>query len=160
MCSSDLDLADVLRDVVDERFAFVRYGESLASSQPTFDPLAQALSQPHHLIDEVLHRLTLAAVQQHQPTLVLLSVPFPGALYGALRIAQTIKQHQPHITVCLGGGYVNTELRDLREPRLFDFVDVVTLDAGERPLLALVDHLQGHRTMRRDRKSTRLNSSH
>ena len=143
------DIADVLRDVVDERFAFVRYGESLASSQPTFDPLAQALSQPHHLIDEVLHRLTLAAVQQHQPTLVLLSVPFPGALYGALRIAQTIKQHHPHITLCLGGGYVNTELRDLREPRLFDFVDVVTLDAGERPLLALVDHLQGHRSMRR-----------
>ena len=34
------DLADVLRDAVDPRFEFVRYAESLAQSQPTFDPLA------------------------------------------------------------------------------------------------------------------------
>ena len=38
------DLADVLRDAVDERFAFVRYAESLASSQPSFDPMAAALA--------------------------------------------------------------------------------------------------------------------
>ncbi|MDO9291098.1 MAG: radical SAM protein, partial [Hydrogenophaga sp.] len=40
------DLADVLRDAVDKRFEFVRYAESLASSQPTFDPLAAALAAP------------------------------------------------------------------------------------------------------------------
>jgi hypothetical protein len=34
----------------------------------------------------------------------------------------------------LGGGFVNTELRELTEPRVFDFFDFVTLDAGERPL--------------------------
>ena len=38
------DLADVLRDVVDPRFEFVRYGESLAGSQVSFEPLAQALA--------------------------------------------------------------------------------------------------------------------
>ena len=38
------DLADVLRDAVDPRFEFVRYAESLAGSQPTFEPLAQALA--------------------------------------------------------------------------------------------------------------------
>lgn len=37
------DLSDVLRDAVDERFEFVRYAESLAGSQPTFTPLADAL---------------------------------------------------------------------------------------------------------------------
>ena len=31
------DLADVLRDAIDPRFEFVRYAESLAGSQPTFD---------------------------------------------------------------------------------------------------------------------------
>ncbi|NDG16328.1 MAG: radical SAM protein, partial [Betaproteobacteria bacterium] len=31
------DIADVLRDAVDPRFEFVRYGESLASSQSHFD---------------------------------------------------------------------------------------------------------------------------
>ena len=143
------DLADVLRDVVDARFEFVRYGESLAGSQVSFEPLAQALAAPRHWIDETLHQLTLAALHRHQPDVVLLSVPFPGAMYGALRIAQSLKAQAPHLTIALGGGYVNTELRELKEPRLFDFVDVVTLDAGERPVLSVIEHQQGRRSRER-----------
>ena len=143
------DLVDVLRDAVDSRFEFVRYGESLAGSQATFEPLAAALAAPLTLIDEILQSLTLKALEKHQPTLVLLSVPFPGAVYAAFRIAQCIKQHHPHIHIALGGGFVNTELRELTEPRVFDYVDFVTLDSGERPLLALLEHLQGQRATAR-----------
>ncbi|MEX1165404.1 MAG: radical SAM protein, partial [Hydrogenophaga sp.] len=139
------DLADVLRDAVDPRFEFVRYAESLASSQPCFDPLAKALDAPKTLIDELLIELTLAEVAQHQPTLVLLSVPFPGSVYAALRMGQAIKAAHPTVKIALGGGYVNTELRELKEPRLFNFVDFVTLDSGERPLLSLIEHLNGQR---------------
>ncbi len=143
------DLADVLRDAVDNRFEFVRYGESLAGSQATFEPLADALAAPLTLMDENLQALTLKAISHHQPNLVLLSVPFPGAVYAAFRIAQCIKQHHPHIQIALGGGFVNTELRELSEPRVFDYVDFVTLDSGERPLLALLEHLQGQRSAAR-----------
>jgi hypothetical protein len=86
------------------------------------------------------------ALAATSPTVVLISVPFPGAVYAAFRIAQTIKQATRHITTVLGGGYVNTELRELTEPRVFDYFDFVTLDAGERPLLALLEHLQGKRS--------------
>jgi hypothetical protein len=143
------DLADVLQGAVDERFEFVRYAESLAAAQPTFDPLAQALAAPPNLVDQTLAALTLTAMAEHQPQLVLLSVPFPGSVYGALRIAQTIKQAHPDVCICLGGGFVNTELRELAEPRLFDFVDFVTLDGGERPVLSLIEHLQGQRSRER-----------
>ncbi|MYZ45406.1 radical SAM protein [Achromobacter sp. KS-M25] len=143
------DLADVLRDAIDERFEFVRYAESLAGSQPTFDPLAEALAAPTNLVDNTLSALTLAAVDRHTPTVVLLSVPFPGSVYAAFRIAQTIKAHHPHIVTVLGGGYVNTELRELSEPRVFDYFDYVSLDAGERPLSALLDHIQGKRSRQR-----------
>ena len=143
------DLADVLRDAVDPRFEFVRYAESLASSQPTFDPLADALAAPPTLVDQLLSDLTLAAIHRHNPTLVLLSVPFPGSVYAAFRIAQTIKSHNPHIRIALGGGFVNTELRELTDPRIFDFVDFVTLDAGERPVLSLIEHLHGQRGRQR-----------
>ena len=139
------DLADVLRDAVDERFEFVRYAESLAAAQPSFDPLAQALAAPPTFIDDTLAELARQAVAEHQPQLVLLSVPFPGSVYGALRIAQAIRREHPGIRIGLGGGFVNTELRELSEPRVFDFVDFVTLDGGERPLLALIEHLQGGR---------------
>ncbi len=143
------DLADVLRDAVDQRFEFVRYAEALASSQASFDPLAKALDAPYTLIDQVLHDLTLETFATHQPNVVLLSVPFPGTVYAALRMAQSLKHHHPDVKIVLGGGYVNTELRSLNEPRLFDFVDYVTLDAGERPLLALLEHLQGKRSAQR-----------
>ena len=139
------DLADVIRDAADERFEFVRYAESLASSQPTFEPLAQALAAPPTLVDELLCELTLQAVAEHQPQLVLLSVPFPGSVYAALRMGQAIKAAHPGVKIALGGGYVNTELRELKEPRVFDFVDYMTLDAGERPVLSLIEHLRGER---------------
>ncbi|MGZ9129045.1 MAG: B12-binding domain-containing radical SAM protein [Candidatus Binatia bacterium] len=139
------DLADVLRDAVDARFEFVRYAEFLAQSQPTFEPLAEALAAPLNLVDRTLRDLTLAALTRHSPQLVLLSVPFPGSVYAAFRIAQTIKAHDSSIITALGGGYVNTELRELSEPRVFDYFDYVTLDDGERPLLALLEHLRGVR---------------
>jgi len=143
------DIADVLRDAVDPRFEFVRYAESLAQSQPTFDPLANALAAPPNLVDSTLQALTIAAIEKHQPDLVLVSVPFPGSVYAAFRIAQTIKQHAPRTITALGGGFVNTELRELTEPRVFDHFDFVTLDDGERPLLALLEHLRGERSQSR-----------
>ena len=139
------DIADVLREAVDPRFEFVRYAESLAQSQASFDPLAQALAEPLNLIDRVLRDLSLEAVARHAPHVVLVSAPFPGNVYGALRIAQAIKRHDPAIITVLGGGFVNTELRELKEPRVFDYFDYVTLDDGERPVLALLEHLRGER---------------
>jgi len=143
------DLADVLRDAIDPRFEFVRYGESLAASQASFEPLAQALAAPNNLIDDTLVALTLDALRVHQPTVVLISVPFPGSVYAAFRIAQTVKTHNPKIITLLGGGFVNTELRELTEPRVFDYFDYVTLDSGERPLLSLLAYLQGQRSRQR-----------
>ena len=82
------DIADVLRDAIDPRFEFVRYAESLAQSQPTFDPLAEALAAPLNLIDRTLVTLTQQMLLRHSPRVVLISVPFPGAVYAAFRIAQ------------------------------------------------------------------------
>ncbi len=143
------DIADVLREAADPRFEFIRYGESLAQSQATFEPLAAALGAPLNLVDRTLVELTLDAVRRHRPNVVLVSVPFPGSVYAAFRIAQAIKAHDPAIATVLGGGFVNTELRELTEPRVFDHFDFVTLDAGERPLLALLEHLQGRRSRQR-----------
>ncbi|WP_197424793.1 radical SAM protein [Bordetella sp. N] len=143
------DLADVLRDAIDSRFEFVRYAESLAGSQPTFDPLADALAAPFNLVDDTLRELTAQALARHTPTMVLISVPFPGNVYAAFRIAQAIKEQDPSIVTVVGGGFVNTELRELKDPRVFDYFDFVTLDAGERPLLALMEHLEGKRSRQR-----------
>jgi radical SAM superfamily enzyme YgiQ (UPF0313 family) len=139
------DLADVVRDGVDPRFELSRYGESLAASAPTFDDLADALEAPPTLIDAWLDEITAALVARHAPDLVALTVPFPGNVYGAFRIARVVKRVRPKTAVALGGGYVNTELRGLSDPRVFEHVDFVTLDDGEAPLLALLDFLRAGR---------------
>src|SRR2546428_5566872 len=92
------------------------------------------------LLDAVWRRVEAAS-----PTLLGLTVPFPGNFYGALRIAQAVKARRPPCRLGLGGGHVTTDRRRLHETRLFDYVDYVTLDDGERPLLCLLEHLGGKR---------------
>jgi radical SAM superfamily enzyme YgiQ (UPF0313 family) len=139
------DLADAIRDGVDPRFGFARYAEHLAVSAPRFAPLRRALEGRPTLLDRMLDELTDAALAEHKPVLVGLTVPFPGTLYGALRIARRIRQVCPRTRIALGGGYVNTELRDLDDPRVFDLVDHICFDDGEEPLLRLAQNLAGAR---------------
>ncbi|HEX2691204.1 MAG TPA: radical SAM protein [Kofleriaceae bacterium] len=136
------DLADVIRDGIQPDFELSRYGERLAQSAPAFDPLHDALEGEPTLIDEMLDDLAAELYARHRPDVVGLTVPFPGNVYGALRIARTIKRISPGTHIVFGGGYVNTELRELAEPRVFAYVDFVTLDDGEAPLLALLHHLR------------------
>jgi radical SAM superfamily enzyme YgiQ (UPF0313 family) len=142
------DLADVVRDGVDARFELARYGESLAASAPTFDGIRAALDGAPTLVDGWLDEIAIDLAQRHAPDLVALTVPFPGNVYGAFRIARAVKRVRPATAVALGGGYVNTELRELADPRVFDDVDFVTFDDGEAPLLALVDFLRAGRDPR------------
>src|SRR5262249_39631223 len=136
------DLADVLRDGIDARFALSRYGERLAASAPTFAPLRAALESQPTLVDLVLDEIAAELAVRERPDVVGLTVPFPGNVYGAFRLARVFRQTCPSTRIVLGGGYVNTELRELSDPRVFDYVDYVTLDDGEAPMLALLEHLK------------------
>jgi radical SAM superfamily enzyme YgiQ (UPF0313 family) len=136
------DVADAIRDGVAPDFELARYGERLAASAPTFDPLRDALEGKASVVDKMLDELALELLATHEPDVVGLTAPFPGNIYGAFRIARAIRKKAPHVKILLGGGYVNTELRELTDPRVFDYVDFITLDDGEQPLLSLLAHLR------------------
>src|ERR1700722_16702260 len=136
------DLADVWRLGIDPRFELARYGERLAASAASFDTLHQALTGEPTLIDATLDELTREMIRM-PAQVVALTAPFPGNVYGAFRMARTIRAAAPDTILVLGGGWVNTELRSLKDPRVFDYFDYVTLDDGERPLLNLLRRLQG-----------------
>jgi radical SAM superfamily enzyme YgiQ (UPF0313 family) len=138
------DIADAIRDGIDPRFELSRYAEKLATSAASFEPLAAALAGPPTLVDELTDAIGAELAARHRPDVVGISAPFPGNVYGAFRLARAIRRARPSARLILGGGYVNTELRDLREPRVFDSFDYVTLDDGERPLLSLLQHLRHH----------------
>jgi radical SAM superfamily enzyme YgiQ (UPF0313 family) len=133
------DVADAIRDHVEPAFELSRYGEQLAASAPTFDALEAALARDS-LVATTLDDIARGLVARHAPDVVGLSVPFPGNVYGAFRIAKAVKSSS--VKTVLGGGYVNTELRELSDPRVFDHFDYITLDDGEAPMRALLEHLQ------------------
>lgn len=141
------DLSDFIKEVIDPHFGFSRYAERLGRSASSFDELDNALGEPETLITEILLQELEAAVQASNPSLVCLSVPFPGNLFGALKCGQYIKKHYPNTAIALGGGFANTELRRLSDPRFFNYVDYVTLDDGELPLSCLLEHLAGNRSL-------------
>ena len=137
------DLGNLIKDTIDPYFGFSRYAESLGRSANSFDELYAALHAPLTYIDVILLDILDRYIKRVHPTLVCLSVPFPGNLYTSLRCGQYIKKHYPLIKVAMGGGFANTELRSLSDPRVFEFYDFITLDDGEAPLEVLINHLDG-----------------
>ncbi|WP_209287769.1 radical SAM protein [Marinobacterium alkalitolerans] len=139
------DLSAVITQGVDPYFEVSRYGEQLAAANPSFDSLYDTLMGEPSFSSEILEQLIEQYLEETNPSVVALTVPFPGNMLGALRIAQTCKAINPDLPVVLGGGFVNTELRALKDPRVFEFVDFICLDDGERPLMTLLEYLDGQR---------------
>ena len=128
------DLSDYIKEAVDENFGFSRYAERLGRSANSFDEMYSHLQKDLTYIDAIALQILEEKLKQVQPKLVLISVPFPGNLYSAFRCAQFIKKQFPKIKTSMGGGFPNTELRDLKDKRVFEFFDFITLDYGELPV--------------------------
>ena len=128
------DLSDFIVECIDENFGFSRYAERLGRSANSFDELYNHLQNELTFIDEITIRILKERIEEEQPKLVLISVPFPGNLYSAFRCAQFIKANYPNIKLSMGGGFPNTELRELKDKRVFEFFDFITLDDGELPV--------------------------
>jgi hypothetical protein len=139
------DLSDLIKETVDEHFGFSRYAESLGRSANSFDDLYAALNAPYRYLDTILVEILQKKMELIQPKLLAISVPFPGNLYTSLRCGQWVKQHYPDCKVAMGGGFANTELRSLSDPRVFEFYDFITLDDGEAPLEQLWDYINGRK---------------
>jgi hypothetical protein len=137
------DLGNLIKETIDPYFGFSRYAESLGRSANSFDELYAALNTLPTFLDTILLDIFEKHIQKVQPKLVCISVPFPGNLYTSLRCGQWLKQHHPTIKVAMGGGFANTELRSLSDPRVFEFYDFITLDDGETPIELLIQHIDG-----------------
>jgi radical SAM superfamily enzyme YgiQ (UPF0313 family) len=141
------DLSDLVKATVDPHFGFSRYAEWLGRSASSFDELYNALQQEYSYLDDILISILEKKMAEVQPELVAISVPFPGNLYTSFRCTQWIRKHYPNTKIAMGGGYANTELRSLSDPRVFEFYHYITLDDGEAPIEILIEHLHGRKTM-------------
>ncbi len=139
------DLSDLIIEAIDPHFGFSRYAERLGRSAATFDEMERTLIAKESLIDKIMLNLLNQKIEFCKPSLIAISVPFPGNLYSALKCGQFIKKHFPELKIVMGGGFANTELRSLKDPRVFDYFDFITLDDGAAPILSLIKYLEGKR---------------
>ena len=153
------DLSDLIKEAIDPHFGFSRYAERLGRSAATFDELETALLAPDSFIDKLLLNLLQKKINVYEPTLVAISVPFPGNLYSAFKCGQWIKQHFPDLKIVMGGGFANTELRSLTDSRVFNYLDFITLDDGEAPMLNLIEYLDVKRNKAELKRTFALENS-
>jgi len=136
------DISDYIVENIDSDFGFSRYAERLGKSANSFDELYSKLSGDLTFIDEFTLKILREKIEMVQPKLVCFSIPFPGNLYSAFKCAQWIKKNHPHIKIAMGGGFPNTELREIKDQRVFEFFDFITLDDGELPIELLHQNLE------------------
>jgi len=137
------EIGDFIQANVDEFFSFTKYAEQIATSATSFDQLDEFLDYQPTLIEEKMLTLLEDRINKHSPDLVCFTIPFPGNLFAALRCSQFLNQFFPEIQIAFGGGYCNTELRSLTDPKIFQFIDFISLDDGEAPLLKIVNYIEG-----------------
>ncbi len=135
------DLSDYIVENIDSDFGFSRYAERLGKSANSFDELYSKLSDHQTFIDDFSLTILQKKLELVQPKLVCFSIPFPGNLYSAFRSAKFIKENYPNIKIAMGGGFPNTELREVKDQRVFEFFDFITLDDGEVPIELLYENL-------------------
>jgi len=137
------ELGDFIQANVDEFFAFTKYAEQIATSASSFDQIEEFLNYEPTLIEDEMLVILEGKIKEYSPDLIAFTIPFPGNLFSALRCSQFIKHYYPTIKVAIGGGYCNTELRELEDVRIFNYVDFISLDSGEVPLLKITEFVSG-----------------
>jgi len=140
------DIGKFIAETVDPYFGFSRYAENICLRVIDFNNLCIDL-QKDTIITKLMLSILNEKIKLENPKIIGFSIPFPGNLFTTLKSAKFIKTNFPDIKIVIGGGYVNTELRNLSEIKLFDFVDYVCFDDGELPLLNLLEHILNNKTL-------------
>ena len=96
-------------------------------------------AQDRNLIEKLMLELLERKLQEVKPDWVGISVPFPGNLLAGLKCAKYIKAKYEGVKIVMGGGYVNTELRQMTDTGIFRYVDYITFDDGELPIRRLIE---------------------
>ena len=165
LCSLFLkNIVDVVQ-LVDEHFQLIRYAEKLCTYLTTFEPIEEELEKMSlteklsltesteltekaslrlalgngNMIEELMLELLEKKLQEVKPDWVGISVPFPGNLLAGLKCAKYVKAKYEGVKIVMGGGYVNTELRQMTDTGIFKYVDYITFDDGELPIRRLIE---------------------
>ncbi len=135
------DVVDFLKDTIVPDFNLSSYKSNAASSGIEFGSLQKELSENNVLTETMIS--ILDDIDFSSYTVCGITVPFPGNLFCTLKICEYLKRKYRHIKIVIGGGYVNTDLRFLKDTGIFQYVDFITLDDGEEPIEKIIRYVSG-----------------
>lgn len=138
LCSLFIKNITDIMQIVDPHFELIRYAEHLCTYIYKFDIIERELHKPHSIVTDLTLEILEEKIEKYKPEYIGFSVPFPGNLLQCIKCAEYIKSHHPQIKTIMGGGYVNTELRKMTDTGVFKYIDFITFDDGELPLLRIV----------------------
>lgn len=126
------DLADYISVVYDPAFELIRYGESVAVSATSMEEIKAAMAAPimNDFYTPLVQEL-IAGCDSRRRQLICVSCPFPGTVTAALLTCKLFKEAgMDKVFTVMGGGCVNTDLRDCKESLLAEWVDAFSFDRG------------------------------
>ncbi|MCF8241951.1 MAG: radical SAM protein [Melioribacteraceae bacterium] len=136
------DIVNLIQKNITPHFGLSRYAERLSSSTPEFLPILKELHRKPNIIEQFIINETNHLISKTKPDLVGFTIPFPGNLLGALVSAKHIRAINKNIKIVFGGGYVNTELRNISDAQIFNYIDYLTFDDGELPLFNIIRNIE------------------
>lgn len=138
------DLADYISVVYDPAFELIRYGESVAVSATSMEEIQAAMEAPimNDFYTPLLQEL-IAGCDSRRRLLVCVSCPFPGTVTAALLTCKLFKEWgKDRVFTVMGGGCINTDLRDCKESLLAEWVDAFSFDRGYGSYWDFFRHLE------------------
>lgn len=135
------DIYYAINKCISKDFGLSRYAEKIALSPKSFDNIYNKLKLEKNILENIIIEEYEKVLNKYSPQLMCFSIPFPGNLYSSLLCAKYTKQMHSNVKIAFGGGYINTELRKLNDIRFFEFVDYVTYDDGELPILNIANNI-------------------
>jgi radical SAM superfamily enzyme YgiQ (UPF0313 family) len=141
------DMADFITHTLDPNFSLIRYSghsgaafRDFASVKKILDGyMLQNFYRPY-LEEEWDHLMDSTPIPAS--LLIGITIPFPGCLAGALVCGVSAKRRFGNqAAIITGGGYVNTELRFMNVPDIFDYVDYLSFDRGYGSCAAILKHI-------------------
>ena len=155
------DLADYINYAFDNNFSLIRYAEAVSTGDSTFAEIEETLDAPFlqtfyaPLLEELLNEFVgqlagNSAVSagvadsgngECPEYLFCISVPFGGTFSAALLTCRMLKEkYGNEAIVCMGGGYINTALREIHDERIFEYVDYISYDKGYAFYIGLLNN--------------------
>ena len=129
------DLADYITFAFDKNFSLIRYAEAVSTENKSFKKIEQELESPIliNFYIPLLQKIFLEnglTKNQTEQTLFCITLPFAGTFVSGLSTARFIKENCSNALVAIGGGFANTELRNLQDSNFGNFFDFISFDRG------------------------------